>query len=200
MADIIYTYEGGVYLNITNKCPCRCVFCIRSNGNGLGSAQTLWHAGDPTLIEIKAAIDAFDFTGFREIIFCGYGEPFCAYENLIETCKYIRQIMPEMKIRINSNGLGDLINSCDTVPALSGLVDTISISLNAPDKYSYMKISSPSFGEESFEAMLCFAKKCKEVVPSVKFTVVDIIDEKQIEQCKAISEEMGIPLRVRQYT
>ena len=54
MADIIYTYAGSAYMNITNKCPCSCVFCIRANGEGLGSAESLWLKKDPTIEEIKA--------------------------------------------------------------------------------------------------------------------------------------------------
>ena len=72
MADIVYTYRGKVYLNITNRCPCRCTFCIRSNGDGLGSAHTLWHKSDPTAEEIAKAIEEFDFSDFSEVTFCGY--------------------------------------------------------------------------------------------------------------------------------
>ena len=75
MADIIYTYRNKVYLNLTNRCPCSCTFCIRSNADGLGSANTLWHKSDPTAEEITAAIESFDFSGFPEVTFCGYGEP-----------------------------------------------------------------------------------------------------------------------------
>ena len=91
MADIIYTYAGSAYMNITNKCPCRCVFCIRSNGDGLGSAESLWLKGNPTIEEIKAEIDSFDFSPYSEVVFCGYGEPTEALDNLIETAKYLKE-------------------------------------------------------------------------------------------------------------
>lgn len=198
MADIIYTYEGSAYMNITNKCPCSCVFCIRSNGDGLGSAETLWHKKDPTLEEIKAEIDSFDFTPYKEVVFCGYGEPTQALDNLIESAKYLKEKYG-LKIRLNSNGLGDLINGKETAKMLSGIVDCISISLNAPDAESYQRVSRSKFGDKSFDAVIQFATDCKKYIPEVKFTVVDVITAEEIEKCKKISAELGIPLRVREW-
>lgn len=196
MADIVYTYEGSAYLNITNKCPCACVFCIRSNGDGLGSADTLWHKKDPTLEEIKAEIDSFDFTPYGEVVFCGYGEPTEALDNLIETARYIKEKYG-LKIRLNSNGLSDLINGKETAHLLEGLVDCISISLNAPDAESYQRVSRSAFGKDAFPALLKFAEDCKKYIPEVKFTVVDVITEEEIEKCREIADSMGIKLRVR---
>ncbi|MDE6471362.1 MAG: radical SAM protein, partial [Eubacterium sp.] len=92
MADIIYTLEGGVYLNITNKCPCNCAFCIRSKGDAVGDAEKLWFDEEPTIEEIKKAIDDFDFTKVESAVFCGYGEPTNSYDNLVNAVKYIRSI------------------------------------------------------------------------------------------------------------
>lgn len=198
MADIVYTYENSVYLNITNKCPCSCVFCIRSNGDGLGSADTLWHKKDPDINEIKAEIDSFDFSPYSEVVFCGYGEPMQALDNLIESAKYLKEKFG-LKIRLNSNGLGDLINGKETAHLLEGIVDCISISLNAPDAESYQRVSRSKFGNDAFPALLKFAADCKKYIPQVKFTVVDVITDEEIERCKKISEDMGIPLRIREW-
>ena len=122
MADIVYTYRGKVYLNITNRCPCRCTFCIRSNGDGLGSAHTLWHKSDPTAEEIAKAIEEFDFSDFPEVTFCGYGEPLCAFDNLVIAGRLLKSKYPDIKIRINTNGLGNLINKKDTVPCISNIL------------------------------------------------------------------------------
>ena len=198
MADIIYTYAGSAYMNITNKCPCRCVFCIRSNGDGLGSAESLWLKGDPTIEEIKAEIDNFDFSPYSEVVFCGYGEPTEALDNLIETAKYLKE-KHSLKIRLNSNGLSDLINGKPTTHLLEGIVDSISISLNAPDAESYQRVARSKFGMEAYPALLKFAEDCKKYIPSVKFTVVDVLSEEEIERCKKISDEMDIPLRIREW-
>lgn len=198
MADIVYTYEGSVYLNITNRCPCSCIFCIRSNGDGLGSAETLWHKKDPTLDEIKAEIDSFDFSPYKEVVFCGYGEPTEALDNLIETAKYLKEKYG-LKIRVNSNGLSDLINGKETAKLLEGVVDCISISLNAPDAESYQRVNRSKFGEEAFPALLKFAADCKKYIPEIKFTVVDVITEDEIARCRKIADDMGIKLRIRSW-
>lgn len=198
MADIVYTYENSVYMNITNRCPCSCVFCIRSNGDGLGSAESLWLKKDPTLDEIKAEIDEFDFSPYDEVVFCGYGEPTQAIENLIAAAKYLKE-KHGLKIRLNTNGLSDLINGRETSKELSEVVDSISISLNAPNAERYHEVSRSKFGEEAFPALLKFAEDCKKYIPQIKFTVVDVISEEEIAECKKIAEKMQIPLRVREW-
>lgn len=198
MADIVYTYENSVYMNITNRCPCSCVFCIRSNGDGLGSAESLWLKKDPTLDEIKAEIDEFDFSPYDEVVFCGYGEPTQAIENLIAAAKYLKE-KHGLKIRLNTNGLSDLINGRETSKELGEVVDSISISLNAPNAERYHKVSRSKFGEAAFPALLKFAEDCKKYIPQIKFTVVDVISEEEIAECKKIAEKMQIPLRVREW-
>lgn len=201
MADIVYTFENSVYLNITNACPCRCKFCIRNNGDAVGEAHTLWfEKHSPSFDEIKEAIDAFDFNGYdREIIFCGYGEPTCAYDNLIKSCKYIHQKLG-LKIRLNTNGLSDLLNKKSTAKEICENVDTISISLNEYNAQKYNELCFPSFGEKAFPAILKFAQECKEYRANVKFSLVDVIPESDINKCKKLADAMGIPLRIRTYT
>ena len=199
MASIIYTYNGGVYVNITNKCPCRCLFCIRANGDGLGSADSLWHTKEPTEKEIIDAIAEFDFSPFKEIVFCGYGEPFYAFDKLLAACKYIKENL-DIKVRINTNGLGNLINGFETAEKIAPYIDSISISLNAPTPELYKRVTQPVYdGETAFNAMLDFAKRCKMLVPDVTLTVVDVIHKEDIELCQKLCDEIGIPLRVRQY-
>lgn len=198
MADIVYTYENSVYMNITNRCPCSCVFCIRSNGDGLGSAESLRLKKDPTLDEIKAEIDEFDFSSYDEVVFCGYGEPTQAIDNLIAAAKYLKE-KHGLKIRLNTNGLSDLINGRETAKELGEVVDSISISLNAPNAERYQEVSRSKFGEAAFSALLKFAEDCKKYIPKIKFTVVDVISEEEIAECEKIAEKMQIPLRVREW-
>lgn len=199
MTDIVYTYGNQAYLNITNACPCRCTFCIRNNGDSVGEATTLWFDHNPTIDEIKSEIDKFDFSKYNNsIIICGYGEPTCALDNMIEACKHLKA--KGINIRLNTNGLSDLINKRETAKEICEVVDSVSISLNAPTKEKYNEVTRPSFGEKSFDAMLKFAKECKEYGTPVKLTVVDVISKEDIEDCKKLCEEIDIPLRVRKYT
>lgn len=200
MADIVYIYGNQAYLNITNACPCRCTFCIRNNGDSVGEATTLWFENhNPSIDEIKAEIDKFDFSKYNNsIIICGYGEPTCALNNLLEACRYLKS--KGISIRLNTNGLSDLINKRETAKEICEVIDSVSISLNAPTAEKYNQVTRPSFGEPAFDAMLKFAKECKEYGVQTKLTVVDVISKEDIEACKKLCEKIEIPLRVREYT
>lgn len=199
MNNIVYTYGNKIYLNITNACPCNCEFCVRNNTDGLGDMGSLWLSHEPSFEEIRDAIDSFDFSGYGDVIFCGFGEPTCALEKLLKTAKYLKDTK-NVKIRLNTNGLSDLINKSDcTAERMAGLIDAVSVSLNASDAEKYEKIVRPSFGIKSFDAMIKFTKDCQKYIPSVKVTVVDTIGDEEIEKCKRLCEQNGIELRVRTY-
>lgn len=197
MADIIYTYGGQVYGNITNKCDCACTFCIRSHKDGVGESDNLWHKAQPTIEEIKAAIDAFDFEPYKEFVFCGYGEPTCELDLLVEAGLYLKS-KHDIKIRLNTNGLGNLYNKRNIVPELAKVVDTVSISLNAPDAESYDKVTRPQF-ENAYEALLDFAEECNKVIPKTMLSIVDVLPEEDIKRCQEVADSRGIYLRIRKY-
>ena len=196
--EILYVYKDKVYLNITNKCPCACTFCIRSKKDAIGDASNLWLNHNPSFEEVKEAIDEFDFSGYNEIIFCGYGEPTNSFDVLVKTAQYIRSKL-DIKIRVNTNGLGSLVNGRDISEELCKNVDAVSISLNCSNKEDYLKTVRPKFGIESFDEMLDFAKKCRALTENVALSVVDVIGEEEVEKCKKIAEGLNIPLRVRKY-
>ena len=199
LKDILYTYKDNVYLNITNKCPCACTFCIRSQKNAIGSADNLWLEHNPDFNEVKSAIDNFDFTGYNEVIFCGYGEPTNAFELLLKVAQYIRSKM-NIKIRVNTNGLGSLSNERDISQELCQNVDAVSISLNCSNEEDYNKVVRPKFGIKSYSAMLDFARNCKKYTDDVMLSVVDVIGEEEIAKCQKIADNLGIKLRVRKFS
>lgn len=199
MSEIIYTLEGGTYFNITNKCPCNCAFCIRSKGEAVGDAKRLWHDVEPTFDDIKKAVDNYDFTNVEEVIFCGYGEPTNAYENLIETAKYLKEIKPSLKLRLNTNGLSDLINEKPTAKEICSVIDIVSISLNDPTSEKYDKITRNIFPGKAFDAMIKFTKECVQYCDNVVMTVVDVISEEDIEKSRQVCEECGAKFRVRSF-
>ena len=198
MADILYTYNDSVYANITNRCNCRCTFCIRSTRDGVGSADTLWHQKNPTAEEVVEAIRNYDFTGFNELVFCGYGEPTCALDVLLAAAKVAKE-EKHLKTRLNTNGLGNKENKKDIVPELSGVIDTVSISLNAPDKKKYQEVTRPIF-DDGYDEMIDFARKCKGKISDLRWTIVDVLPAEDIEACKKLAAEAGIALRIRHYT
>ena len=197
MADIVYTLNGKPYLNITNQCPCACVFCVRGGAEGVGSARSLWHAKDPAWEEIERALEAFDFSRAEEAVYCGFGEPFCAFEHLKRSAQWLRNNYPKLELRINTNGLGDLILGRPAAPALAGLVDCMSISLNAPNAARYHELCRSRYGGAAYDAVLRFAAQCRDIYPKVILSVVDVLTPEEIARCREIAEGMGLPLRVR---
>ncbi|SDB28160.1 TIGR04100 family radical SAM protein [Butyrivibrio sp. INlla16] len=198
MADILYTYKNSVYANITNKCNCRCTFCIRFQKDGIGSSDTLWHQQNPTKEEVLDAIRNFDFTGFDELVFCGYGEPTCALDILLAAAKTARE-EKGLKTRLNTNGLGNEENGRNIIPELSEVIDSVSISLNAPDSAKYQEVTRPQFND-GFEKMIDFATKCRDEIKDVKWSIVDVLPEEDIEKCKELSEKTGVQLRIRHFS
>ena len=197
MAAILYTYKNQVYANITNCCDCSCTFCVRSEKDSVGDADTLWHKVEPTLEDIKAAIDAFDFTNFDELVFCGYGEPTCALENLLATAHYVKQKM-DIKIRLNTNGLGNLYHKRNIVPELAEVIDNVSISLNAPTAEKYQAVTRPQF-ENAFPALLDFASLSQKAFAHTQLSIVDVLPADEIAACQKIADDRGIYLKIRKY-
>ncbi len=197
MNQIAYTVGDGIYLNLTNRCPCRCVFCIRQEQDTVGDSGSLWLKKEPTADEVLEALASYDLGSYREIVFCGYGEPMEQLDVLLEVCRRIRAIS-SLPIRVNTNGLADLIHKKPTALLLEGLVDTVSISLNAPNRQRYHEVVQSIYGLPAFDSMLQFAVSCKSYVPHVMFTVVDILSEEEIAACRQLASGLGIPLRVRE--
>ncbi len=196
---IFYEFDGKLYANITNKCPCACVFCIRRNGDGVGSSDSLWLDHEPDFEEIAEAFDRFDKTGLSELVFCGYGGPMMRAEILLKTAEYVKE-KTDMKIRINTNGLISLMNPNFDIAALKYRIDKVSISLNASDPDKYFRLTNSEYGLPSYNSMLNFALRVKEYVPEVSFTVVNCdLGEEEIERCTERAKDCGIPLRIRHY-
>ena len=199
MMTITYEGKNSLYINITNRCPCRCVFCLRHNKYNVFNSNSLWLEREPTVKEICDSIDKRNLEKYDEIVFCGYGEPTERLYELLQVASYIKS-NNKTKIRINTNGLSDLINGEKTANKLKGLIDSVSISLNATDKEKYFKMVRPKFGINSYDAMLSFAKDCTEYVAEVIMTVVDVITSKdEQERSRKICESIGAKLRVRPY-
>lgn len=196
IGDVFYDYGTGLYANITNRCPCKCEFCIRDMTDSLGSADSLWLKREPTYDEIIEMLGEVDITPYDELIFCGYGEPLVRLDEVIKVASYVKT-NTHLKTRINTNGLSDLIHKKDTAPMLEGIIDAISISLNAPTADKYNKLCHPVYGEEAFDAMIEFTKRVKVFVPSVTMSIVNVIPAGDINQCRKIAEALGVSFRVR---
>ena len=194
MSSIAYQIGGSLYLNITNRCTSKCTFCIRYKTKLFNSEHQLWLKKEPTAKEIIEAIG--DPAKYKEIVFCGYGEPLIRLDVVIEVSKWLKD--KDAKVRIDTNGHGNLIHKRNIVPELKGLVDSISISLNAQNSKVYNEICRPGFGEKAFDAIIEFAKECKKYIPEVELTVVGI-PQIDVKAAKKIADDLGVSFRVRTY-
>ncbi len=197
MNNILYKVHDNLYVNLTNRCPCACTFCLRQTMDRVGESDSLWLKEEPDFETVAAEFDRFDMNAYREVVFCGFGEPTERFDLLLRVAKYIKETWGK-PVRINTNGLGSLINGRDIAPELKGLVDTVSISLNTPDKDAYLKLVRPKFGEQSFDALLSFAKECVRYVPNVVLTTVDTtLTKEQEAHCAALCRAIGAKYRIR---
>ena len=195
---IVYDVHDGLYINLTNRCPCACTFCLRQTMDTVGESGGLWLEHEPSLEEVKQAIDGVDLKHYTEIVFCGFGEPTERLDTLLQTAAYIKPVCPDKKIRINTNGLGDLVNGEPIAPKMRGLIDVVSVSLNTPNAEEYLKLTRSKFGAQSFDAMLAFAKSAGEQGIEVVMTTVDTtISHEEEAQCQAICDRIGARYRIR---
>ncbi|MDU1201801.1 MAG: TIGR04100 family radical SAM protein [Clostridiales bacterium] len=193
---LLYPIENSLYVNITNLCCCKCVFCVRDITDSVGGSDSLWLDHEPTIDELKAELEKFNLDEYEEVVFCGYGEPLMRINEVVEFANYIKT-KKNIKIRVNTNGLADLIHKKKTAVLLKDAIDAVSISLNAPNEEVYLEVAKPAFGIKSFDAMLSFAKDCKTCIKEVCFSVVDEITDEEIRQSQELADSLDIPLRVR---
>ena len=187
-----------VYVNLTNRCPCACTFCLRQTKQ-MCEENTLWLKKEPTVEDVINEFEKYDINLFVEVIFCGFGEPMERVYDLIQIADYLKRKRPDLKTRVNTNGLGNLVHNEDITPLLKDRLDVVSISLNAPDEKEYYELTRSRFGIGSYNEMLKFASLAKQYVPTVVLTVVDIIGEEKIHKCQKICDHLGVTLRVRPF-
>jgi TatD DNase family protein len=187
---IAYKIRDRLYLNITNRCTNKCSFCIRFHTDYV-KGHNLRLEREPSEDEVKKEIG--DPSQYKEVVFCGYGEPLLRLDLVKSVATWIKQ--NNGKVRINTNGHGNLIHGRNIPPELKGIVDSISISLDAHDEETYNRICRPAF-QNAFGEVLDFIKEAKKFIPEVRITVVTIpgVD---IEKCRKIAEELGVGFRVR---
>ncbi len=198
------TYEVGenLYLNVTNRCPCACVFCIRRNDDGAYGSDPLWLAHEPDWEEMRHALAERELTKYPELVFCGYGEPTMRPEFICDLADELHALHPDIVLRLNTNGLAARFASGGKVAAdrIIRSFDKFSISLNAGDATVYGEVTRPEGDPaDAYETMLRFAADCKAAGKEVLLTVVDVINADEIAKAQQKAESLGLPLRVRSY-
>jgi TatD family-associated radical SAM protein len=190
----------NIYVNMTNRCPCNCVFCLRQTKKMM-EGNSLWlKGGEPSVDQVMDLFAPYDLSVINELIFCGYGEPLERIADVCEVIDRLKSKYPNLKVRVNTNGLANLVHGRDITPELAGRFDTVSISLNAPDAEEFLALTRSKFGIGSFEALQEFAVLAKRHVPNVVMTVVEkVMSEDKIELCRKLCNDLGVTLRVRPF-
>lgn len=195
---LVYSLENKIYINLTNRCTNDCIFCLRKDKDDV-CGQELWlDSEDFTPEDVIAQLKNFEIS--KEVVFCGYGEPLLKLEILKQVAKYLKDNYPDIKIRINTNGHANFIYKKNIVPELVGLVDEISVSLNASNSEEYDELSQPKF-ENAYDEVKKFIKCCSEAGIKTDASIVDGYKGRRldVDKCKKIANELGAELRVREW-
>jgi TatD DNase family protein len=190
--EVVYKIRDSLYLNITNKCTNKCGFCVKFRTSYV-KGHNLRLERDPTVLQIIKAIK--NPREYKEIVFCGIGEPFLRLDAVKKVAKWIKD--QGGKVRVNTNGQGNLIHGKNILPELRGLVDSLSISLDAENEEKYEAVCRPKI-KGAYRGILEFIKESKKYIPEVKLTVVKI-PEVDVKKCEAVAKGLGVELRVRKF-
>ncbi len=194
----LYTLDGNLYVNLTNKCSNACDFCVRNERTSYYGNYLWLRNGDPTAEKVISAANGYgDLTRFKEVVFCGFGEPTYKVAEMVALCDYFHG--KGLKTRLNTNGQGNLINKRDIVPELKGKIDFINVSLNASCYEKYQPICRSQYKEAGFAGMIDFAKSCRKSGIDCRFSIVDCIGEEEVEACKRLAQSVNVPLYIRDY-
>jgi len=190
---IAYKIRNSLYLNITNQCSNRCSFCAMFDDFTVKGHNLLLDS-EPSLEEIMHAVGQPE--GIDEIVFCGYGEPLIRLDIVVKAARELKG--RGYRIRINTDGQANLVHGRNILPELAGLVDSISVSLNAPDADTYGQICNTPYGAQGFAAVCDFIRLAQQHIPQVVASAVTVpgID---IGACRSLAESLGAEFRVREY-
>jgi TatD DNase family protein len=188
-----------VYVNLTNKCTNACIFCLRSQKDDV-CGREMWHDDNYTLEDVIEQFKQYEKSA-KEVVFCGYGEPFLRKDMMKAFCEYIRANYPQVKIRVNTNGHANAIYKINVAEEFKVLIDSVSISLNSDNEAQYNEICKPQI-ENAYEEMKNFALSCVSAGMEVSMSVVSGFDNIHIinvEKCKKIASKIGAKFRNREF-
>ena len=204
MYTLVYTINKEenpetVYVNLTNACTNSCVFCLREQKDDV-CGRGMWHDDKYILEDIIEQFKIYEKSA-KEVVFCGYGEPFLKKDMMKDFCKYLRNNYPEIKIRVNTNGHANAIYKSNIPEEFKGLIDSVSVSLNASSEEEYNDICNPKINN-AYESMLEFTSDCIKQNIETTMSVVTGFDKTHnidIEKCKVIAEKTGAKFRNREF-
>lgn len=204
---IVYRFRNGLYLNITNRCPNHCIFCIKTKWAMDFRGYNLYLGGkEPRAETVSKSIQKeWQKSKFDEIVFCGYGEPTMRLKTLLGITKAVKsgklgKDLSKIKVRLNTIGLGNLVNGRDITDDLKKAIDEVTISLNTVDEKQWLEIVRPDekYRRNGFEGVKEFISLCAKKIKKTTVTAVDM-EGVDILQVKRYCKEIGVNFRLRPY-
>ena len=192
---LTYEIDGNLYVNMTNRCSNNCEFCVRNHMDTY-EGYDLWLEREHSAEEFIEELKRDDLNKYKEIVFCGYGEPMYRYDAIKKIADYVHS--RGAKTRINTNGQANEILGYDATVDIKNYIDMINVSLNSSNRDKYDAECHSIYGKDAFEMLLDFAKRCQANGANVILSIVDCIGEDEINACKKLARELGLPLRVRE--
>ena len=127
MKETVNTYQIGdsLYINVTNRCNARCSFCTRKEDPVIHGYNLGMEKGEEPEAEVYTS-EIGDPTKYKEIVFCGYGEPTIRWNVIKVVAKAVKD--KGGRTRLNTNGHGNFINKRDITPEFKNLIDVVSVS------------------------------------------------------------------------
>ncbi len=191
--QIAYPIRNSLYLSITDRCTLVCEFCPKTHGDYHVQGYDLEMNHRPEVEEILQNLP--DLEPYDEIVFCGFGEPTLRLKTLLAVAAEIRK--RGKKIRLNTDGLGNLVNKRNILPDLGAVIDSVSVSLNAQNEAVYNQHCQPQL-TGSYQAMLEFVRIAPQYIEDVTVTAIHGLDNVDIEACRQMARELGVKFRQRE--
>jgi TatD DNase family protein len=195
-----YEHAGGLYLNLTNRCPVACRFCAKQAWDWSFQGRDLLLKSEAPLAELQAGLRERlrPPRVWSEFVFCGYGESTYRLEEMKVLGREMKRLSPKVPVRLNTIGLGDLIWDRDIVPELAGILGSVSVSLNTGDPAQWVELHRPAprFRERGFSAARRFAERCVAAGLRTRVTAVEL-PEVDLEAVRAYANLIGADFLAR---
>jgi TatD family-associated radical SAM protein len=190
---LVYDIERKRYVNLTNACTLRCAFCPKYNGSTQVHEYDLELKKQPRPTDIILSLG--DLSEVEEVVFCGYGESTLRLKPLLEVAAYVKS--QGVPVRLNTDGLGNLVHGRNILPELAQVVDSLSISLNAQNEQVYDQHCLPT-KQGAYQAVRDFIKLAPKYFTNVDVSAINGLEGVDIEACREIAESAGARFKQRE--
>lgn len=192
-SQLVYSIGSSLYINICNRCTLECKFCPKTQGNMALHQYDLSLNKQPSAQEIIEQLD--NLANYQEVVFCGFGEPTLRLKQLKEVASFLKKA--GKKVRLNTDGLGNLVHKRNILPELSSIIDSVSISLNSDNENSYIEHCQPKL-QNAYKAVLAFITQAPFFIKEVRVTAIEGLSNVDIDNCRSIAHSVGAQFLARQ--